>query len=205
MGKIKDISGKRFGRLLAIEVVGKDKHRNSVWRCMCDCGNETFVACGSLTAGNIRSCGCLKIEMTKKANTRHGAKTGGAEMPEYRSYRAAKERCRSKNNHAYQNYGGRGIEFRFGSFDEFLAEIGPKPSPKHTLDRIDNDGHYEPGNVRWATRVEQNNNKCNNKLIEFQGKTKTLAQWCRKLNLDYNKVKRRLYRGWPVDRALLTL
>jgi hypothetical protein len=130
-----DISGKRFGMLRVLRYV-----RDSIWLCQCDCGRTHYALGGNVRAGRNQSCGCLK--------TTHGASC----TKEYGAYRRAKGRCSDLNN---PYYGGRGIEFRFSSFQDFFKELGPSPTSKHQIDRKNSDGHYEPGNVRWATSAEQ--------------------------------------------------
>lgn len=126
----------------------------------CDCGNRKVILEKHVKAGLILSCRCLQAENTGNRFRKHGA----AETDEYRIFRAAKSRCTNPNVKRYKDYGGRGIEFRFASFEEFYEALGPRPSPKHSIDRIDNNGHYEKGNVRWATQVIQNNNQRPKKL-----------------------------------------
>ena len=148
-----ELTGDRFGRLIVVGRHGSRKWR-STWLCRCDCGGEKVVRSDNLRNGDTRSCGCLtkdQGEAVRARNTKHGM----FGTPEYVAYHTASARCRLPTNPAYSNYGARGIEFRFGSFEQFFAIVGLRPSPQHSLDRIDNDGHYEPGNVRWATAREQ--------------------------------------------------
>jgi hypothetical protein len=142
-----DLAGQTFGELKALEVVGKTKHGSMIWRCLCiPCGREDITATSNLLrTGQKVNCGCTW-------GKRH-AKHGMCGTPEYIAYGSAKRRCKRDSN-----YKGR-IEFRFKSFPEFLDAIGPRPDKLHSLDRIDNDGHYEKGNVRWATRGVQNRNQ----------------------------------------------
>lgn len=152
-----NIEGRRFGRLVACKLVGT-RARAPLWECICDCGKACVVGFYLLLSGRTQSCGCLHREITSRTLFKHGH--GGRQKgisPEYRSYNSAKGRCTNPKNKNWRYYGGRGIEFRFTSFEQFLEHIGPRPSPhsKYSLDRINNDGHYEMGNVRWATRSEQ--------------------------------------------------
>lgn len=149
-----DITGMRFGRLI---VLGKaePRGRNGYWRCRCDCGNLVEIRTQHLQKGVSSSCGCFRTELSTSRVMTHG----GCYSPEYRSFAGAKTRCTNPHSDDYPNYGGRGIEFKFGSFEEFLAEVGPRPSAKHSIDRIDVDGHYKKGNLRWATPKEQRANQ----------------------------------------------
>lgn len=140
-----NLTGQRFGRLVATQ---RAPHARRVhWRCACDCGGEAVVSADRLRSGKTGSCGCR----------RHGQ----SRLPEYRVWATMLERCRRPRAANYHNYGGRGIGVceRWLDFDAFYADMGARPSPKHSIDRIDNDGNYEPGNCRWATASEQNRNK----------------------------------------------
>ena len=156
-----DLTGKRFGRLTALRYVGLSNHRGhqrkARWECRCDCGNKKIVVSQSLRMGHTRSSGCLFIEMLK-ARAKHNAR----HTPEYEACWHSIQRCDNPNNTSWPDYGGRGIkickEWR-RDFSAFVNHIGKKPTPDHSLDRIDNDRDYEPGNVKWSTRQQQNGNK----------------------------------------------
>lgn len=127
--------------------------------------------------------------------------------PEYRAWEAAVQRCHNKNNPRYKGYGGRGItmnkEWR-SSFTAFYKHVGPRPSKKHSLDRIDNEKNYEPGNVEWALRLQQDNNRTNSRLLTHQGKTMTIAEWSRETGIAKNTLKRRKLSGWSDERVVTT-
>lgn len=155
MAPFRDLVGEQFGRLTVVALVSR--HRVSVWRLRCVCGNEIVAPSTVLGCGNTRSCGCFKLERNREVPFVHGQ----TRTPTYRSWSHAKERCYNPNTKNYPEYGGRGIrmcdEWR-NNFAAFFAYIGPKPRG-YLLDRINNDGHYEPGNVRWVTHKESANNR----------------------------------------------
>ena len=147
-----DLTGQRFGRLVVISYDGCI-NKKAKWKCVCDCGNEKTVDSQSLRVGHTRSCGCIFIEMLQSRR-----KHGSYGTPEYKAWARAIQRCSNNKNISWANYGGRGIsvceEWR-RDFGAFLSCVGKRPSSRHSLDRIDNDGNYEPGNVRWATHSQQ--------------------------------------------------
>ena len=155
MPKIVDLTGRKFGILTVLNFYSFDKRgKNKLWLCQCACGNQSKSRTDSLLNGATQSCGCQKEIRRLQVIRIHGMTKTGA----HRSYMNARSRCNNPRNKRYQEYGGRGIEFRFDSFEQFFSELGPRPEGK-TLDRPNSYGHYEPGNVRWATLSEQNRNR----------------------------------------------
>jgi hypothetical protein len=151
---VKDIAGQRFGRLVAIEPTGDRAHGHVLWRCRCDCGAMTVVRGTALRSRSTLSCGCYQRDVTLARITKHG----DVRTPEYQAWRGIIQRCYNPGSSGYHNYGGRGVTMCDAwrhDYPAFLAHIGRKPSPRHSVDRIDNEKGYEPGNVRWATMKEQ--------------------------------------------------
>lgn len=157
-----DQTGRTFGRLTVLER-GENTPTGKVrWVCRCECGRIALVWADSLRTGMSRSCGCLQKEWVTARNTTHGHAMGGKETKGYLAWHDAKHRCFNPRNKQYRNYGGRGITMAAEWVNDvaaFLAHIGPAPGPEYSVDRINNDGHYEPGNVRWATPQEQRANQ----------------------------------------------
>lgn len=148
---VKDLTGQRFGRLVALEHVGSIRGRRASWRCRCDCGATCTVVSAELLTGRTRSCGCLAHESARDLLAKHG-KVG---LPEFNTWRGILKRCNSPKHPGYLTHGGRGVECRWASFDEFVGDVGERPSPDHRLVRLDPTGHFEPGNCAWMTRAEQ--------------------------------------------------
>lgn len=150
-----EMAGATFGRLLVLERAGSGKGGKAQWRCRCDCGTEKVVSGDQLRSGKTASCGCRRNDSGPLAS---GFKHGGAGTTEYEIWSSMKKRCQNPNCRVYPRYGGRGItvcERWSNSFEAFYEDMGPRPSKRHSIDRINNDGNYEPGNCRWATQKEQ--------------------------------------------------
>lgn len=199
-----DRTGQRFGRLTVIRLGEKIKgSKLSQWVCRCDCGIEKTVQGGHLQQGHTLSCGCYARQRTSEARKTHGESRHG-HSPEYTVWLSMKARCLYKSMDSYYLYGGRGITVCkrwMNSFENFLADMGRRPSMEHSIERLDGNKNYEPGNCKWATRIEQANNKRNNRKITFDGVTMNLFQWARKVGLSPVRLHARL-KTWSVERAL---
>jgi len=194
--------GERYGRLVVLAEAGRAKNGGRLFQCQCDCGAQHTVIADALRDGRVRSCGCLRREIVTRRMTTHGARW----TPEYNIWCCMLARCHNPRNPGYDNYGGRGIEVceRWrNSFAAFLADLGERPGPSYSIDRKDNDGNYEPGNVRWATATEQGRNTRANRIVVFNGSRMPLVEACEIAGVSYCTVRTRLDRlGWPVERAL---
>lgn len=199
-GARQKLEGIRFGRLVAIARGEPDAKRNARWRCRCDCGTEKLVYQQALNSGVTRSCGCLIRETTKSFHTTHGR----SKEPLFKVWVAMVQRCTNPNDKKYRHYGGRGIavcERWRSDFTAFAADMGPRP-PGGTIDRIDNDGNYEPANCRWATKAEQNSNRRTTLMVQVDGQEIPLSEACKRYRIPYATARHRLHRGWPVSRIL---
>jgi len=175
----------------------------------CDCGNANVVYSVTITQARIKatSCGCAKIEFHRKRLTKHSNAIKNHRTPEYRAWESLQRRCYVKSDSAYKYYGKRGIRVFSkwrgnGGFQRFLAHIGPKPSHRHSIDRIDGEKGYEPGNVRWADRVTQSQNRSCVKKLKFYGETKTIREWSEISGIPTSTIRRRLLSNWPEKQAV---
>ena len=194
MGKVIDITGQKFGKLTVIREEGRTKEGRATWLCQCDCGNTKVIKGKALRKGTTKSCGCIvnKHNMTNSYT--------------WSSWRSMMRRCYETNNERYTRYGEKGItvDTRWHEFINFYKDMGERPL-NTTLDRINNDGNYEPGNCRWASNQTQNNNRgsFNTRLI-LNGVEKTINEWSRELNIKPSALHERLSRGWSVEKTLTT-
>lgn len=203
MGNAVDLTGKRVGRWLVLSRSRPGNSSEIRWDCLCDCGVRRSVLRHNLTTGATQSCGCLKAQTSHFSCRTHGQ----SRSPEYRIWQAMKKRCSDPKDHAYPNYGGRGIKVcdRWQDFGAFYSDICPRPSKELTLDRIDNDGNYEPGNCRWATRKEQSANQRPKRLrqiVTVRGRTAPLLVLAHEAGIKVNTVRARLASNWSLEKAL---
>jgi len=189
--KARDLTGARFVRLTAIAKQGEGKHAE--WLCRGDCGRQINVRASNLKSGNTKSCGCLVPDVAR----------GWAGTPEYTAFKNAKNRCERVNDPRFAHYGGRGVKFRFGNMDDFIRAVGPRPSVDFSLDRIDHNGDYEAGNVRWTDAKTQARNKQTSKYLTLNGETRHLKEWCEIYGQPYKRVWERLKDGNAPLEALI--
>ncbi len=202
MSTRENLAGLTFCRLTVVAFARSEASGNSLWRCVCSCGKDRVVRSSRLKSGETKSCGCWAREMRPKMTTTHGQSHGR----EYSSWCAMTERCGRPRTHAYDRYGGRGIKVcdRWLSFENFFADMGPRP-PNHSLDRINKNGNYEPGNCRWASHKQQARNTSGNRLLDFRGEKKTAMEWSEILGLPWTAIYQRVGKlGWSTERALTT-
>lgn len=201
-----DLSGQRFGRWLVVKLSHISKHRVSVYKCTCDCGISKEVLRTSLINGRSKSCGCWNLESLKQRQNRltHGHSVGGKTSRTYNSWMTMSNRCRCANYPGYKDYGGRGIKVckRWGKFENFLEDMGERPSGK-SLDRINNNKGYSKNNCQWATDKEQARNSRHNNNITYKGKTQCLKAWEEELKLPSGILSNRINRSkWSVEKSL---
>lgn len=212
MGKFRDLTGMKFGRLTVIsraeDYVSPNGRHRVQWVCRCDCGVEKIVLGEALTSGRTISCGCAHREIASRSNQTHGK----TDTRLYGVWCAMKRRCHNSNAPEYARYGGRGISIceewdkSFETFETWALSTGYDPDAKRgecTLDRIDNNGNYCPANCRWVSQRDQMNNVSYNRLIPHNGETHTLAEWAREYNIPYARLSQRINRyGYSFEESL---
>ena len=196
-----DLRGQRFGRLVVTKWHRTADMSHGKWLCLCDCGTWHVATTKHLRRGDVKSCGCLARQLSP-ANKTHGSSRTGL----YRVWLSMRRRCENPSDPSFKNYGGRGIKVcdRWNrSFEAFVADMGERPASALTVERIDNDGNYEPGNCKWATRQEQARNQRSNRLIEHDGRVQCLARWAEEFGIGASCLRRRLdVQGLPIAEAL---
>lgn len=189
------LSGRTFGRLTAISKTDKRVNKNVMWLCQCMCGRQAIVASSKLVNGHTKSCGCLRAETLRT----HGM----SRQKEFRVWLAMLDRCMNPDNRGYFRYGGRGIAVceRWKTYEHFLADMGPLPTG-YEIDRIDNDGNYEPDNCQWSTDKQQSRNRSNNRMLTFGGETMCVASWAERIGIRPSHLHSRLTLGWSIEKTL---
>jgi hypothetical protein len=205
MQKIKDLSGQKFSRITVISLNRSGNGGKTYWNCICECGSEKVIRGDGIVSGAVLSCGCYCKELKSKQMfdmfTRHGK--SGTSL--HNVWLSIIQRCKNPNNSAYNYYGGRGITIcdRWLNFENFLADIGERPSKDHSIDRISNNGNYEPGNCRWATRSEQSTNRRNTTWINIEGCVQPLPVWAKLTMTKDETIRARLKKGWSEYESVL--
>jgi hypothetical protein len=199
--RFKDLTGMRFGKLVAVEPFKKSWCSKYFWKCECDCGKEISCLGSNLLRGNTSSCGCYKDEKIGDLRRSHG-------LPNTRIFKiwaGIRKRCNNPKCAAYKDYGGRGIKIceRWDKFENFYEDMKDGYADNLSLDRFPNvNGDYEPGNCRWATTAEQNRNRRTNVIVEYNGVSKTLTEWQMVTGIRYSTISNRIKQGWSVEDAL---
>jgi len=209
MGKLVVVTpGSRYGRLTVISEAERYKapsgHTERRVLCECDCGNRRVVLLNSVRSGRTHSCGCLANDATAARNRRN-ATHRMSKSPTYLCWYSMRQRCNNTHHQAYAKYGGRGItvcERWEHSFENFLEDMGPRPSAEHSIDRIENDGNYDPENCRWASATQQGRNKHNNVLLSCHGDTMCQSEWAERIGITPEGLSARINRGWSVEDAV---
>lgn len=202
----KDLVGQQFGRLTVVEFAGINKKRNALWLCKCECGGTKTVTSYELTHSLIKSCGCLSKENLSILHT-NNLIHGLANSRTFKIWVGMKQRCLNPNNSSYFKYGGRGITVAprwINSFENFLEDMKEAPAGC-SIERIDNNGDYEPGNCKWSNPKEQARNRRSSYLITYQGRTQSLAAWAEELDIKYVTLRARLeVFKWTVEQSFTT-
>lgn len=196
--------GKTFGRLVALSEAPKSPSNRRMVLARCECGNENIIDLSALRSGITKSCGCIRRETTREMARNQSLHGECHKTPEHRSWQAMLSRCYNSKHEAYGNYGGRGIvvcaEWR-DNYQQFLKDMGRRPTLAHTLERIENNGNYEASNCCWATKKEQLRNRRNNTVLQYQGRTMTLAEASELSGIGRATIGWRLRNGWSHERA----
>lgn len=191
--------GDKFGRLEIVVARSSTINKVSMCFCKCECGTVKEFALSSIVHGRTKSCGCLAKEVTGNRARTHGL----SKSPEYAVWNRMWSRCTNPNVDRYPRYGGRGIKVcdRWSKFELFIEDMGPMPSPNHSIGRRDNDGNYEPSNCRWETEDEQSNNRSTSKFVEWNGARKTYSDWAKETGIPYWTIVQRHRAGMPLEKV----
>lgn len=203
MGKAKDLTGERFGRLTVVGFAGRGKNGRALWFCRCDCGGGTIVFAENLRRGSTQSCGCIHKERTAAINKTHGM----TKTRLFGIWAKMKQRCYNPNNPKFPIYGAEGkmICDEWQHFEPFYTwAMANGYQDNLTIDRIDNSKGYSPDNCRWTTVKEQANNRRTCRIVEYNGKSQTIKQWSEELGIGYHTLIYRFNKGWSADEAFTT-
>lgn len=199
--RVKDITGQQFGRLVVQNYIESREiqpgKKASFWLCSCSCGGTKEASTDDLTSAKVQSCGCLETENRITHGLHH--------LPEYKIWASMCQRCYNPKATGYEDYGGRGITVAAEwkeSFERFIKDVGQRPGPEYSLDRIDNNLGYFPGNIRWATRKQQQRNMRSNVILTHNGESYSISEWAEKYNMPRGRLTTRLSSGWPLELAL---
>ena len=216
MGRFVDLTGQTFARLTVVAHAGKHRLGGHQWRCECECGEVRIVRTAQLNNGTHRSCGCLSREVARSVCLKRFADGfrlpkgatithGKSQTATYASWCSMRQRCENPTAAHWQDYGARGIKVceRWQSFENFLADMGERPSGM-SIDRIDNDGNYEPSNCRWATKKQQARNRRSSVMVTVNGRRETLAALAERSLVGYMTLRNRIVKGWPPEKAMTT-
>jgi hypothetical protein len=202
MSKLIDLTGQKFGRLIAVRRMSNDKHGHRRWLCLCICKNKTIVRSADLENNKTQSCGCLQVEKSIK----HGYARKRKQSGKYQSWKSMIQRCTNHNNKGYKDYGRKGIVVceEWLQFKNFNKDM-PGWKSGLQIDRKNNKKGYYKENCRWATRQQQMRNKRNNCYKTYKGKTQLVVEWAKEYNIPYRTLWSRLYKyGWSMEKALTT-
>lgn len=211
MKRLIDLTGKKFGKLLVLKRVDNDKYGNLNWECLCNCGNKKIIRGANLRNGLTKSCGCYNYEQSVAFGKKWGGHNKIHGMKQSRLYNLwcnMKARCHNSKNDSFKWYGNKNIKVckewvdNFVEFYEWSISNGYKNNL--TIDRLDNNKDYSPSNCKWSSMKEQQNNRSNNHIVSFNGKTHTLAEWSEILKIKYSVIHDRLKRGWTMERIINT-
>lgn len=193
MTKRIELVGNKYGRLTVVSIASPSPSNRVRYLCLCDCGAQKIIHASNLRDGKTKSCGCLNKEVLSSRVRVHGQ----TNTSEHAIWCGIRNRCNNESSPAFSSYGGRGIKIceRWNSFQSFYADMGPRPSTLHSIERINNDGDYEPGNCRWATRSEQSRNRRSSQLYTFNGESKCLEDWAKEKRIKPATVYFRFHKG----------
>jgi hypothetical protein len=199
--RFRDLTNIRFGKLIAIKPIKKSYDTKYYWECICDCGKTKVIMSSNLVRGISTTCGCGKIKIGE-ITTKHGM----TKTRIFKIWAGVRKRCTNPRCKSYNHYGGRGIKIsdKWNNFMDFYNDMKEGYADNLSLDRINPNGNYEPGNCRWATQKTQSRNRRNNHIIEYKSESKTLAEWSEISKVPSNAIKYRIQNGWDIGKAIFT-